>query len=354
VSNLYTVSQASLQLTLEPHFSHTGVFLALSADVDREAREKTLKKAILVTFVLAAANIPFIVVSIRPTVSSAIAEQQMAQLWREPDQIATADLFNGPWPDLAPDPNAIYAFGKPKLHGNSPGLTIRDPKGVEWSVKQGREASVEVALSRVLSAIGYRQPPVFFLPAFTLQRDGAVERAPAGRFRAKLDSMREMGDWSWQQNPFVGTRPYQGLLVALVIFNSSDLKDSNNTVYEMVPPRDGAPRWYVVRDIGSGLGETAKLDAREGDPNLFDRLGFINGVKDGFVEFSYHGWHQELFTKRITPDDVRWTCEHLAKLSDAQWRDAFRAGGFDQATADRFIRRLKAKIDEGRQLTNDQ
>ena len=53
---------------------------------------------------IAAANIPFIVVSIRPTVSSAIAEQQMAQLWREPDNIATADLFAGPWPDDAPDP----------------------------------------------------------------------------------------------------------------------------------------------------------------------------------------------------------------------------------------------------------
>jgi hypothetical protein len=38
-------------------------------------------------------------------------------------------------------------------------------------------------------------------------------------------------------------------------------------------------------------------------------------------------------------------------LSDAQWRDAFRAGGFEPAVADRFIRRLKAKIDEGLKLT---
>jgi hypothetical protein len=164
-----------------------------------------------------------------------------------------------------------------------------------------------------------------------------------------------MGDWSWQQNPFVGTKPYQGLLVVLLMFNSSDLKDSNNTVYEVKPPREGAARWYVVRDIGSALGETAKLDAKEGDPALFERLPFINAVHNGFVEFSYHGWHQELLTKRITPDDVRWVSEPLAKVSDAQWRDAFRAGGFNPPIADRFIRRLKAKIDEGRRLAdNDQ
>ena len=318
--------------------------------MDRETRENRLKKAILITFVLAAANIPFIVVSIRPTVSSAIAERQMAQLWHEPDNIATADLFKGPWPNDAPDSKSTYAFVKSKLHGASPGLTVRDPNGVEWSDKQGDEAPVEVTFSRVLSAIGYRQPPVYFLPSFALQRDGRVDRAPAARFRPKLESMREMGDWSWQQNPFVGKSPYQGLLVVLMLFNSSDLKDSNNTVYEMVPPRDGAPRWYVVRDVGSALGETAKLDAREGNPDLFDRLGFIKGVHNGLVEFDYHGWHQELITKRITPDDVRWACEHLAKLSDAQWHDAFRAGGFDPAAAERFIARLEAKIDDGLKL----
>jgi hypothetical protein len=30
-----------------------------------------------------------------------------------------------------------------------------------------------------------------------------------------------------------------------------------------------------------------------------------------------------------------------------QWRDAFRAGGYEPAVADRFIRRLLAKIAEG-------
>ena len=316
--------------------------------MDGDKRDQRLKKTILITFVLAAANIPFIVVSIRPTVTPAVAQQQMAELWREPTDISSIDLFNGPWGAAAsPDPNATYSFVKAKLHGNSPGLTARDSKGIEWSVKQGAEGPIEVTFSRVLSAIGYHQPPVYFLPSFALERGGRVEQAPGGRFRAKHDALAEMGNWSWQQNPFVGTKPYQGLLVVLLLFNSSDLKDSNNTVYALTSPREGSMRWYVVRDVGSALGETAKLDAKEGDPDLFERLRFVTGVRNGFVDFNYHGWHQELFNNRITPDDVRWACAWLAKLSDAQWHDAFRAGRFDVALADRFIRRIKAKIDEG-------
>src|SRR5437762_5655586 len=58
------------------------------------------------------------------------------------------------------------------------------------------------------------------------------------------------------QNPFVGTRPYQGLLVILLMFNSSDLKNTNNTLYEV---GDAIRHWYVVRDLGAALGETARL-----------------------------------------------------------------------------------------------
>jgi hypothetical protein len=75
----------------------------------------------------------------------------------------------------------------------------------------------------------------------------------------------------------------------------------------------------------------------------------MTGIKDGFVEFNYHGWHQELF-RHISPDDVRWASELLAGLTDRQWSDAFRAGGYEPAVADRFIRRLHQKIADGRRV----
>jgi len=319
--------------------------------VDGDKRDQRLKKTILITFVLAAANIPFIVVSIRPTVTPAVAQQQMAELWREPTDISSIDLFNGPWGAAAsPDPNATYSFVKAKLHGNSPGLTARDSKGIEWSVKQGAEGPIEVTFSRVLSAIGYHQPPVYFLPSFALERGGRVEQAPGGRFRAKHDALAEMGNWSWQQNPFVGTKPYQGLLVLMMILNSTDLKNENNELYEPTGrEREQAPRWYVVKDLGASLGETGRMDPRRGDIGSFERERFIRSVDGGLVRFGYRGRHQELL-ERMRVEDVRWMCDRLQRLTDRQWRDAFRAGNFSDDVTTRYVARIHQKIDEGLRL----
>ena len=67
------------------------------------------------------------------------------------------------------------------------------------------------------------------------------------------------------------------------------------------------------------------------------------------VKLEYHGRHQPLF-QHVTPADVIWICDRLAALSDRQLEDAFRAGGYPKSLADRFIRRLKQKIAEGRAL----
>jgi hypothetical protein len=294
---------------------------------------------------------PFCTPAVRPTAPKDFAEQHIAELWVSPD-VLNEDVFTGPWgSEHAPDPAATYTFVRAKTHGVSPGLTVRDPHGVEWSVKQGDEGPVEVTLSRLLSAVGYHQPPVYFIPAFTLvDEHGRAHMSGGGRFRPHEKGLKDLGEWSWQENPFVGTRPYQGLLVILMMLDSSDLKNSNNTLYELKQPRGGVSRWYVVRDIGTGLGETARLDPKRNDPDIFARHKFISGVHNGFVEFSYHGWHQELFKNRITPDDVHWACNLLGKLSASQWRDVFRAGGYDPDVAQRFIDKLQEKINEGRQV----
>lgn len=279
----------------------------------------------------------------------------IAELWQQPIDISKQDLYYGPWGgDRAPDPNATYTFLDRKHEGTNPGITVKDAVEREWHVKQpphneqGAEGPIEVALSRVLSAVGYHQPPVYFVPSVTVAYGRGVHTEPGGRFRLTDKSIKHVGEWSWQENPFVGTRPYQGLLVILMMFNSSDLKNENNAIYEL---RDGdAPsQWYVVRDLGTALGETGKLAPQRGDPDIFEREPFITGLKDGFVQFHYGGWHKELLA-RITPEDVRWACALVGQLTDRQWADAFRAGGYPPAVADRFIARLHQKIAEGQQL----
>ena len=49
--------------------------------------------------------------------------------------------------------------------------------------------------------------------------------------------------------------------------------------------------------------------------------------------------------------DVRWTCALLSRLTDAQWRDAFRAGGYNSEQTARYVAKIKAKIEQGLEVT---
>ena len=291
----------------------------------------------------------------------------LAELWQSPNAvntqglykgtIASRDLFDGPWGrERAPDPRATYTFVERKQHGTNPGITVRDPQGREWHVKQpphteqGAEGPIEVVLSRVLSAVGYHQPPVYFLPSLTVKDAAGTHVEPGGRFRLTEQSIKSVDTWSWQRNPFVGMRPYQGLLVILAMFGSSDIKNENNVLYEVKDPGDGPKHWYVVRDLGTALGETGRLAPLRGDPDIFERGPFILNVKDGFVRFNYHGWHQELF-RQIAPLDLAFASDLMEQLTDRQWADAFRAGGFPLREANRFIAALRKRMGEARRAS---
>jgi hypothetical protein len=291
---------------------------------------------------------------IHPTVSPQIVASQMAELWEQPTGVSTRDLLNGQWGvEYAPDANDTYTFLRKKRQGANPGMTIRDSQEREWHVKQGVEAQPEVVLSHVLSALGYHQPPVYYLPSFALMGENGPHTEAGGRFRLHESTLKDRGEWSWDQNPFVGTAPYQGLLVMLVMFNSADLKNENNSVYQVRHQHEGPEKWFVVRDLGSSLGEVGRFNPKENRPEVFERQPFINGVHDGFVRFAYHGVHRNLVQHRIRPADVWWASQLLAQLTEDQWQDAFRGAGYQPPVASRFIRRLHQKIEEGRQFSSE-
>lgn len=305
---------------------------------------------------LALAIVPASCVSAKRPVAPAEPAPPGASMWEAPSDLETRDVFNGPWgAGRAPDPQATFTFVERKHSGVNPGMTVRDSQGREWSVKQpypggmDSEAPVEVALSRLLSAIGYHQPPVYYLPEFTLKDDWGTHVEMGGRFRLKAEELDDKGSWRWEDNPFVGSRPYQGLLALLVMVNSTDMKNSNNTLYEY---RNGGrvEQWYVVRDIGSALGDTQRLAPRKNHPETFERTPFILGVTDGRIDFAYSGWYKNYVEDRISPADVVWVTSLLSRLTGKQWHDAFRAGGYEPAVANRFVRALRQKIEEGQSL----
>lgn len=258
----------------------------------------------------------------------------------------------------APPPDAAYRLVEKDETGFSVSFDVTGPDDLEWSAKIGPEAQTEVVVSRVLWGLGYHQPPVYYLPSWTLDAAGADPRKESeARFRPKLRGLeRQSEGWNWADNPFSGSRELRGLLVVLLIMNSTDLKDSNNSIYEVTAPLAGIPRipgrWFLVRDLGAALGETGKLYPRRNWLEAFEKESFIVGVSESTVEFDYDGRHQELLTM-IRPDDVRWASRQMARLTETQWRDAFRAGNYAKPQADRYIGRIQEKIADGLALRVD-
>jgi hypothetical protein len=302
----------------------------------------------LVTAAAAAAAVLAACASRTMVQSSGSPKAALAELWSAPSSPRNL-LYGVGGAELAPPPDIKYKVIEIKVGGFSDGYTVMGPGEREWSAKLPPEASTEVVASRILWAVGYHQPPIYFLREW--QADGSDLSNPQlpARFREKdpsLHGLEAEGDWSFYDNPFVGTKELNGLLVLHALLGNSDLKDSNNTLYTLERPHEGAARWYVSRDVGHTFGRTGTIGAPRGQIDAFEQAPFILGVADGFVQVDFHGRHRELF-RRIRVADVRWICGELDKLTDEQWRDAFRAGGYEPGLADRFIRSLKSKIAQG-------
>ena len=288
---------------------------------------------------------------IKSTQAGSLTPAQRAELWIEPE--ADRDLFAGVGGKrLAPDPAARYTIIEIKRGGFSRGYTVKGPGDREWSVKFPPEASTEVVASRIFWAVGFHQPPIYYLPEWQAEKAPSPNPQLPGRFREKspdLYGLKSDTFWSYYENPFVNSRQLNGMLVLHAMLGNSDLKDDQNALYTLEKPHEGASRWFVARDLGQSFGRTGLLDPPRGDVEVFEQTPFIRGVSGGTVRLEYSGRHQALF-RNIAPEDVRWICDRLAALSDRQLDDAFRAGGYPKSLADRFIRRLKQKIAEGRAL----
>jgi hypothetical protein len=279
----------------------------------------------------------------------ALTAQQLAPLWLEPRDLSSRDLFWGPGGrSEAPQPGAEYRFVSADTTGHSRGFHVEGPDGRKWKIKIGDEVQSEIAVSRILWAIGYHQPALYYLDDWHLTGGPAAKREP-GRFRLNTVHKAE-SPWAYDDNPFVGTRELHGLIVANVLLNNWDLEPGNNRIYEVKVKHSVREQWYVAQDLGGSLGKTRLPIGTRNRIEDFESQGFIAGVRDGHVEFDYHGPNKALL-RDIAPEDVRWVCGWLAKLSDAQLADAFRAAGYPPDIAGRYVRKIRDKIRQGAALS---
>jgi hypothetical protein len=290
-------------------------------------------------------------------------------LWRDPLDIRSRDLFYGAG-GSQDQPHGPFTFLKEDMNGTNPKFTIRDADGVKWKVKLGVEARPETAASRFVWAAGYFVDDDYFLPQLTVEKMSRLRRGqhlvtPGGvvhnvRLKREPKDEKKAGEWSWRDDPFAGTRQWNGLRVIMALINNWDLKDENNAIRDI----DGHPV-YLVSDLGASFGTTGfDLTHAQSKGNLhnYERSRFITKVSGEYVNFAtpsrpalirlfvlpefIRRTHLEWIGRRIPLADARWIGQLLARLSNDQVQSAFRAAGYDPAEVQRFSTAIEKRIAE--------
>ncbi|MFN7931208.1 MAG: hypothetical protein U0Y68_25420 [Blastocatellia bacterium] len=288
-------------------------------------------------------------------------------LWQAPSDITNRNLFYGAG-GATHQPGQRFRFVKEEKGGSNPKFEIEDETGVRWKVKLGPEAQSETAATRLLWAVGYFTDEDYYLPRLQVEglkklgRGQSYVQADGSITGARLERVFEntqSNSWSWFDNPFVRSREFNGLKVMMALLNNWDLKEENNKI-EM---RNGQDTRYVVSDLGATFGKTGDHLVRTRN-NVPDYLAskFIDKVKPEEVDFVLHSrphpilifnlpyylarTKMESLVNHIPRPDAQWIGSLLARLSDAQLNDAFRAAGYPPGDVQLLTSKVKARIHE--------
>src|SRR5437870_1748564 len=149
-------------------------------------------------------------------------------LWRAPTDIARRDLYWGPGGKaLQPDLSKVTLIEKEK-GGYSTKYRVLDGSGREWVVKVGKEAKGETAASRLMWASGYFADTNYLVPKVYVE--GLNKPLENVRFGLRPKDVKRIDGWRWNQNPFAGSRQFQGLKIMMALMNNWDLKNTNNKI----------------------------------------------------------------------------------------------------------------------------
>ncbi|HWN98933.1 MAG TPA: hypothetical protein VNS63_06635 [Blastocatellia bacterium] len=285
-----------------------------------------------------------------------------AVLWEEPTDIESRDLFNGPdGAEGAPDPKSKFTFIGRSKSGTSEKIEVDDDRGRHWQVKFGAEARPSPSAARIVWAAGYHVDTDYFVKETHIEGRGGFDIWDV-RFKRKDDGFKEVGTWSWHLNPFAGTRELQGLKVLMALLNNWDLKEVNNKIVHPSKKSGGdkSEQIYYVSDLGGTLGKTGSPFRKipgfqsapagsKGEPGQYADQVFISGVRNGEVVFNYKGKDPKALGG-VTVANARWMGDLLGRLSDKQLSDAFRAGGFTDWEVTTYVRTVRARINELKNL----
>jgi hypothetical protein len=251
-------------------------------------------------------------------------------LWQEVN-VEGLDLYNGPGGTaMQPDLSRVE-FIKEELQGHNKKYRIKDAKGQVWVAKLGREAQPETAAVRLLWGLGYKTEVNYLAPEITIPGKGTHKNV---RLEARPANVERLDEWKWKENPFNGSNELQGLKIMMVFLTNWDLLDLQNKVLR-VDNNGTVEHHFIVSDLGATFGKLGnnnlpfffRLGRKTNDPGTWYEAGFVKGVEGGIIDFDFKGKGRSLMDD-ISVENGRWLATRLARLSDKQLEDAFRAANY--------------------------
>lgn len=283
--------------------------------------------------------------------SKKIAATGKPVMWK-PVNISQRDLYLGAGGNAMKPNLRKITFIRKETGGNNLKYRIKDASGRIWVAKIADESQPEAAAVRLLWGVGYETEVNYLVPQLTIPGKGTFQNV---RLEARPSNTKRGERWSWEDNPFAGTKELQGLKIMMALINNWDLKDGNNIILQ-----SGGERRYVVSDLGSAFGRLAPL----GGVPILNRFGrsvnrpehyvkseFVKGIREeGYIDFAYKAKAKGLFDD-IAPEHGLWIANLLSRLSDKQIRDAFRAANYKPAEVAMLSRAVRNRINALKQIT---
>jgi hypothetical protein len=286
-----------------------------------------------------------------------------AVLWHNPGAVERLDLRYGAG-GRALVPRPPFTFLKEDDTGTNAKVKVRDANGREWAVKFGPEASPDTFGSRMAWAMGYYAETNYYVARGTIRGAHNLKRADkfiddTGRFDGARFQLRGRHpeyvagvSWAWTDNPFLGTPQLHGLKILCMLLSNWDDKDirdaekrgSNTAIF-----KNGARYEFFIDDWGGSMGNWGKYFTRtKWDTVDYYRQSekFVRGIKNGEVEWGYHGTHSDQVRDGIHVSDVRWLLRYLGRLSDPQIHAGLMASGATEDEAYFYTRALRFRIRE--------
>jgi hypothetical protein len=296
-------------------------------------------------------------------------------IWRDPGPAERRDFAAGPGGRHG-TPAPPFQFVEEHGAGSFPCVSVRDARSRLWRVKWGEEVHTEVFASRLAWAAGYFVEVNYFVPSGRIEGASALQRAgeciqPDGSFAHARFELDEPGvikhfdehSWSWNDNPFVGTRELNGLKIVMMLLSNWDNKDvrdvargSNTAIFEHRVERDITEARYLIIDWGAALGSWGSnvLSRGRWDSGAYAAQNdqFVLGMDGDRVQWGYKGQRTADAVADISLGDVRWLYQYMEGISDDQLAAGLRASGATESEIADFTSAIRARLNQLRDLVS--